>query len=263
MTTLSITSRVLRSSRPATTVWALALAAVTAMYIAFYPSVGSLKMEGMVKALPEAMVKGLGYDQIATAAGYLNSTVYSLLGMVLLSVYAIGTGARLIGASEESGALELEFAAPVTRRQIYLQRLLALVTGVTALAVVVGLVALLLVALLDLDVQPVNLLAGTVGLWLWSLLVGVTALAVGAVTGRRGAAVAVGSAVAVVSFMLNAIGPATNTAWMTTISPFSWYVAAHPLANGFDWAGLGKLALVGALVAVLGLRVFRRRDLMV
>jgi ABC-2 type transport system permease protein len=77
-------SDVLRHLRRSLTLWAIAVAAVAAMYISFYPSIGGTDVEELIENLPEALVTALRYDAIATAAGYLTSTVYGLLGPILL-----------------------------------------------------------------------------------------------------------------------------------------------------------------------------------
>lgn len=261
--TLTVTRSVVNTSRRSLLGWTIALVAITTMYVSLYPSIGGLEMQEMIDSLPEALVEALGYESIMTAAGYINSTVYALLGPILLGVFAIGTGARLVGGSEEEGILELEFTAPIARAQVYVQRWLSLAINVTLLVTVVALTTFALVVGLNLDVALGNLLAGTVGLWLLILGWGTIAFAVGAITGRRSIGIGVAAAVAVLSFVLDALGPMVDLGWMQSVSTFSWYVADQPLSNGWDWSGIGLLALVPVAFGLLGMRVFERRDLMV
>lgn len=261
--TLPVLSGVLREQRRSLLLWSLALAGVTALYIGVYPALGAEgQMQEMIDNLPEAMINAFGYDQIGTPGGYLGSTVYGLLGPVLLLTFAIGTGARLIAGQEEDGVLELEFAAPVSRRRLYLERLGALWLDITALVAVVTVMTFLLVGPLDMDVAAVNILAGSAGLLLLVLGTGTVALAVGAVTGRRAVALAAAAGLAVVAYMLNAIGPTVEVGWMTAISPFAWFLENDPLQEGFDVRGLLLLATIPVVAGIGGLVAFRRRDLM-
>lgn len=66
---------------------------------------------------------------------------------------------------------------------------------------------------------------------------------------------------AVLAFMLDAIGLTVEVEWMTAVSPFSWFLGDRPLFTGFDWQGLALLAAVPLLAAVAGLAGFTRRDL--
>ena len=254
---------VLRQQRRSLLLWSMALAAVAALYVGIYPSIGGADLTAVIESMPEELVTALGYDQIGTPGGYISSTVYGLLGPILLLVFAIGAGARLIAGQEEDGTLELELTAPVSRMRLYAERLLALWTDVGVLVAVVTATTLVLVLALDLDVSVSNVLAGSAGLLLLVLGFGTLALAVGAATGRRVVALGVAAALAVVAFMLDAIGPTLDAGWMTAVSPFFWYLGGSPLQEGFDVAGLVQLAVVPAAAALGGLLGFRRRDLMV
>lgn len=260
---LAITRNVLTGQRRGLLGWGIALAAVSLLYTGFYPSMGGGEdLQALLDSMPEGFVEALGYDAIGTAAGYVQSTVFGILGPVLLLVFGIATGARLIAGQEEDGTLELEFAAPVSRRQVYLQRLAALWGGLVLLVVVVTAVTGLLATVLDMEVSTRALLA--VGLPLLLLVLGfaTVALAAGATTGRRGLAIGVAAGLAVLAYAFNAIGPSAGIEWMSTVSPFGWYLGNDPMLEGLDVGGVAALALVPVVAATAGLLAFERRDLM-
>ncbi|WP_436794543.1 ABC transporter permease subunit [Actinospongicola halichondriae] len=243
--------------------WAVAIGAVSLMYIGFWPSMKGIDTTSMIDNLPDAMVEAMGYDQISTASGYLSSTVYGLLAPALLMVFATIKGGALLAGAEESSDLELELSAPVGRSQIYLGRLAALWLLVASMSAVVGVVTVVMRTPLDMDVAIGNIGAAVVGLFLLGAMVATVAYAAGAVTGRRAIAAGAGALVGVGSFMLDAIGGGIGADWMTTVSPFSWYIGGEPLSQGFDSGGLARLAAVAVVALVVGLRGFERRDLMV
>jgi ABC-2 type transport system permease protein len=172
-------------------------------------------------------------------------------------------GSRLVAGEEEDGSLELELTAPIERRRVFAERLLALWLDVLLLVAVLTAISYLLVMALDMDVALTNVLAGGAGLYLLVIGMGTVALAVGAITGRRAVALGVAAALAVLAFILDAIGPVAEMGWMTAISPFSWYLENDPLTNGFDARGLLLLAIIPIVFAAAGLARFDRRDLMV
>lgn len=260
---LPVLSGVLRSQRRSLLLWGLALTAVCAMYIGIYPAMGVADMTSLVEDMPEGLVNAFGYDQIGTPAGYLTSTVYALLGPVLLLVFAIATGTRLLAGQEEDGTLELEFTAPISRRRLLTERLVALWLDIVILVGILTAVTLLLVTALDLDVGVRNVLAGSTGLLLLVIGFGTVGLAVGAITGRRALGLGVAAALAVVAFIFDAVGPTVDAGWMTAVSPFSWYLEDDPLLEGFDVQGLILLAIVPIVAAAAALVAFDRRDLMV
>lgn len=258
-----VLSGVMRDQRRSLVLWSIALTAVATLYISVYPAIGGDEMAAMVETIPEGMATAFGYDDIGSAAGYLSSTVYGLLGPVLLLVFAIATGTRLVAGQEEDGTLELECASPISRSRLLLERMVALWCNVAVLIAVLTGVTLALVFAFDLDVAVGNVFAGSTGLLLLVLGFGTIGLAVGAATGRRAIGLGVAAGLAVVAFMLDAIGPTIDAAWMTAVSPFSWYLEDSPLRNGFDVQGLALLAAVPVVAAAIAFAGFTRRDLMV
>jgi ABC-2 type transport system permease protein len=257
----SVLLDVLRDRRRSLVGWAIALAVVSTIYVSFYPLVGEEQMLDMADMIPEDIAAALGYDQLGDAAGYLSATVFGLLGPALLLVFGIGAGARLLAGNEEDGTLELELTHPVARRTVYVERLAGLWASAAILATVTGVVSWLWVVGLDMDVSTVGILAGTVGLLLLVLAFGTIAFAVGAATGRRAVGLAAGAGLAVAAYMADAIGPLAGADWVTTFSPWSWYLGNDPIAEGFDPVGYGLLAALILVAAVAGAVRMERRDL--
>ena len=241
--------------------WAVALAAVAGIYIPFYPAMGGPELQALVDALPADLVTALGYDRIGSAEGYLTSTVFGLLGPVLLLVMGIGLGARTIAGAEQAGELELAVAAPVRRDVLLAGRIIAVHAQVFTLALVTFATSALLVTLVGMDVDVAGLAAAAIGLNLLAIAFATIALAAGAITGRRGVAAAVGAGTAVAAFVADAVsGMVADGALLAAISPFSWYLGSDPLTNGVpvvDYALLGMLTFLAWGAALLR---FPRRD---
>ena len=260
---LNVLGGVVREQRRAWVLWSVAVAAVAALYIAVYPSMETMDLDAMMEGFPEGLMTALGYDDMSSAPGYISSTVYGLLGPALLLVFTLGLGARLLAGQEEDGTLELELAAPVSRRRLFLERLAALWLGTLILVAVITATSILLVLALDIEVDSMGLLAGGVGLLLLTGGLGTVAYGLGAATGRRSLALSAGAGVAVLAYILNAIGPLLEAPWMTAVSPFGWYLEGEPLTEGLILWRLALLAAVPMIFAGVGLVRFRRRNLMV
>ncbi|MGP4030296.1 ABC transporter permease subunit [Actinomadura sp. 3N407] len=86
--------------------------------------------------MPEAM-RGFGFDDMTSAAGYLQGPVFGLLVPLLATFYGAATGARMISADEESGYLDLLLAHPIGRARLLLHRFTALATGALLIAAMV------------------------------------------------------------------------------------------------------------------------------
>ncbi|WP_127843026.1 ABC transporter permease subunit [Actinomyces wuliandei] len=242
--------------------WSVGLAAVIFLYLPVYPSLQEPELLEMVDSMPASLTSSLGFDQIATGAGYAQATYFGLIGFLLVVAAATTWGSYAIAGMEESGRLELTMAHAVGRVQYVAETAAALVTRVLVLAVVTVVLVLVMNGPAELSLSVGHLVTVTVAWAGLGLLSGACALAVGALTGRRAWAVGAGVGIAVLGYGLNAVGESTPSLdWMLVASPYHWAFGESPLATG---NGRGGIALVWALCAVLlalGCWVFSRRDL--
>lgn len=254
---------VLRQHRRALIGWTVAVAAVCGIYVSFWPAMGDAgELEALVEGMPEGVVAALGYDGIGTPAGYLESTIFGLLGPILLLVFGLTFAAKLVAGEEEDGTLELELSSPIARGSVFLQRYLTVVLALLWLCLVFVAVTLGLVAALDMEVGTPEILATTLGMFLLVLALSSVSFAAGAASGRKAIALAVGAGLAVVSYIANALAPLLDDGrWLEAISPFAWYLASEPLVEGLSVPG--ALGLVALAVVPIGLAIVRfdRRDL--
>jgi ABC-2 type transport system permease protein len=256
--------KTLRDWRRAALGWGIGLAAVTLIYVGSWASLHNdpnlLKLKA--DAMPAGISAALGVTDLSNGAGYLQGTVYSLVGPLLLVMAAIVLGARAVAGPEDRHTMDLLLANPISRRRFVAQRTAALVAVVTALGAVAWLVPLVLSQALDMHVGAADVTAASLGLLLVGLLFGALALAVGAATGRRSTALAVAGAVAVAGYVLR--GLADSVSWLhgwRWATPFHYYLGTDPLHHGFAPGHLLVLAAATALLVLAAVAAFDRRDL--
>jgi ABC-2 type transport system permease protein len=255
----------LRERRRSLIWWALGILALVALTVAFYPSIkGDTSLSDYAEDLPES-VRALftgGEVDITSPAGYLNSQIYSLMGPLILLVFAIGAGAGAVAGEEERGKLELVLAHPVRRRDYVLQRFLSLLILVALLNLVLLVTVAAGSALVDLDIGLGKLLAVSGSVALLTLLFGALALAVGAVSPGRGRAIAVASSLAVASWVFDGLAQAVAAleGWRP-LSPYNQALGDNPLRDGVPWDGWAILAVGTALLVALAAAGLERRDL--
>ena len=254
--------RWLRTHRGGLLGWSVGLAAVSTMYLSFYSTVALDRelLDQYMEAFPPEMMSAFGFDDIASPAGYAQSTVFNLLGLILILIAGMTRGTRAIAGDEQSGALETEVSAAVDRSQVYVGRALGVTAFVVVLGLVVGAVTLVINGPAGLDLPIGNILAGVTALTLLGLVHSLIALAVGAATGRPGIALGVAIVVAVLGYFAHNLGPSILEG-VERFSPFHWAYGETPLADGWDVGGLGLLALLAVAAFVAGLLAFPRRDL--
>jgi ABC-2 type transport system permease protein len=241
--------------------WTAGVAGILLIYLPIYPSFGENgQMEELIASLPPELVNTLGYDQIATGAGYAQATFYGLVGFVLVTIAAVGWGTGAIANDEENGQLELTLAHGVVRGQVLAERTAAVLVKLLWLALAGALVVAALNDSAELSIETGPLIATSVALVGLAFLSAAAAIGIGAVTGRRGWALGAGAGVAVYAYAVNALGnQSEDLAWLHDWSPYAWAYGEDPLTNGWDWR-IWLLYAVSAALLLVGWLVVRRRD---
>lgn len=241
--------------------WTAGVAGILLVYLPIYPSFGANgQMEELIASLPPELVNTLGYDQIATGAGYAQATFYGLVGFVLVTIAAVGWGTGAIANDEENGQLELTLAHGVVRGQVLAERTAAVLLKLVWLALAAALVVAVLNDSAELSIEAGPLIVTSVALVGLAFLSAAAAIGVGAITGRRSWALGAGAGLAVYSYAVNALGnQSEDLAWLHAWSPYSWAFGEDPLTNGWDWR-IWLLYAASAVLLFAGWLVFRRRD---
>lgn len=259
----SVFTKWLWDSRRSLIGWAIAIAFAGCGYAAFWPTMNTPEVLEFLDTYPAAVLEALNYTDIATADGYLNATVYGLVVAVLMLVFAIGAGTRIVAGDEEAGTLELILAHPVSRTRVALERFAAFTVAVLLIMAVFWVLIRLVAGPAQFgEIPATRFVAMHVHLASFALLFGALAFAVGAATGRRALALAVGAGAGLLAYAASGIIPQVERlAWVKDYSPFTWLNGSMPLRNGIDLAQVGlMLGLAVALVA-LGTWAFQRRDI--
>ncbi|GAA0717117.1 ABC transporter permease subunit [Dactylosporangium roseum] len=249
-----------RDDRRALIGWAVGVAAFTAVYTSFYADfqgAAELKQD----ALPKGMLDFLGIADMRSPAGYLQATVFSLIGPLLVLMCAVTLTARTIARPEEDGGMELLLVTPLSRTAFARQRLAATGGAVTVVASVPWLLLMAIVPAAGMDISLSNVAAACAGLvaLVWCFT-GIAFLA-GAATGRRGTVLAVTGVLAVATYMANALGGMLDGwHWLRWLSPFHYFIGTDPLRTGWHPAELLTLVALGVVTTVAGVILFDRRD---
>jgi ABC-2 type transport system permease protein len=244
--------------------WSIAVAGVVSMYTAFYPSIkqSAADLQSYIDALPEAIRNIVGAESYATPVGYLEGEFFNTMGPVIMLIFAIGAGARSVAGEEEAGTLDLLLSTPVGRRQVLSTKALTIVGTTAVLGVVAAATIVLVGPVFDLTVPVADVIVACLMLALLGLAFGGVAFAVGASTGRRTAGNVVAGGLAIVAFIVNAVGPAVD--WLRPfrpLSPFRWYQDPSALTSGLQLRNVLVLTGIAVVSYAVAWVTFDRRDL--
>lgn len=259
---LPVFRRSIRESWRSLLGWTLGVAAVLFLYLPLYPSIGaSDQMTQLIDSLPDQLVDALGYNQIASGAGYTEATFYGLIGFLLMAIAAVLWGSSL-AAAEESGRAELDLAHGIGRSQYALETALSVAVRLLWLGVFAGLAVWALNDPAELDLDPVRIIGASAALVGLAFLSAAAALLAGAATGRRIWATVVGAGISVLGYILQALAKQSDDLeWLNAVSPYAWVYRQSPLAEGVDPGGLALTWGVALLLAAASALALRARDL--
>jgi ABC-2 type transport system permease protein len=252
----------LRRERRGTLVWAVAMAAMSALYWGLWPTIRNDPALAQLKAQSTGKVgEAMGFSDISTAQKYLDATVFGLLGPLLLIIFAVIAGSRAVAGDDEQGLLDLYLAQPVSRARYLVERIGALAVQVALLSATVGIVVVTLNVVQDSGLHAGDLVLAAIGLGLLGLTFGLVAVAAGAFVGRRGLVVGIASGLALLSYL--GYGFSSQIAGLADLrygSLFWWYTGHTPSGGGLTVTALAVLVAVPALLVGLAVPLFDRRD---
>jgi len=102
----------------------------------------------------------------------------------------------------------------------------------------------------------------TLAILLLGIDFGLLALVIGVVTGSRGLALGLASAVAAVSYLVSSLAPIVH--WVHAIRPsslFYWAIGDNQLVTGPSAAGFAVLVAVGVVLHLAAVALVRRLDI--
>ena len=259
---LPVFRRSIRESWRSLLGWTIGIAAVLFLYLPLYPSFGaSADLQSLIDSLPKELVETLGYDQLASGAGYVQSTYFAQMGFLLLTIAAVIWGSSMATA-EENGRTEIDLAHGIGRAQYALESALAVLVRMLWLGAFSGLVVWALNGPSELDLEPVRIIGASAAMTGLAFLTAGAALLAGAATGRRIWATGVGAGVAVLGYMLQALAKQSDDLeWLNALSPYAWVFRQSPLAEGVDFGGLALTWAIALTLAAASALALHARDL--
>jgi ABC-2 type transport system permease protein len=251
------------SLRRRATVWyALGMAIYVVAIAALYPQFkDSASLNDLTKNNPAALALFGVSGSLTSPAGWLNANIYGNFFPLVMLLLTIGYGAAAIAGQDEDGTLSMVAVLPIRRTAIVAQKGLAMVVQACPLTVAV-VVGVLLGRVFELTVSIPNTASVSVAVLVMGVDFGLVTLAVGGVTGTRGSAIAVGSVLAVISYLISSLAPAV--AWIRPVraaSLFYWCIGNDQISSGVSVAGYTVLIVTGFVALAAAMATFERLDL--
>lgn len=267
MNTGLVLTQMLRERTRSLLFWTIGSVVFVLAMVGAWPSVRDTgdTFDEYVASLPDSLQQafGLAGTSIGSPEGYLVSQMYSNLWPIILLVLGFGLAAWSIAGSEADGTLEMLLANPVRRGRAASERFTGTALAIGAVTAVSTAVLALIAPFVDLDQGLPTWGFWSAGLTMFAFVLVHVALtfAVGAATGNKGLAIAVGAGVAVVGFMLQALaGIAEPLEQARDFSPWYWFLRDNPLTSEPGVVSLLLPLGLTVLLVAAGTLAFNRRD---
>jgi polyether ionophore transport system permease protein len=266
----SIFGKAIRDSRRAFLIEVVFLAAFLFLMLAAFGSVYSTAAARDEIARVASEIGAAGglvgpIVKVGTMGGYI-AYRYGVIFGIVAGLWSILALTATLAGEARRGSLDLVAVAPVSRRQIAIEKvaahviLLATTVAVMAVAAWAGGAAF---ARLPGDQIPPE---AAVGFALWigliALVFGSLALALSQVLGRSGAAWMTGVLLVAGPLLINYRSTAPAIGAVYQLSPWWWtWGQAAALAGRYDWPSLVPVAVLSGILLAVGIEAFARRDI--
>jgi ABC-2 type transport system permease protein len=250
--------------------WNFGMLGIVIMTLAFYPAFEAEQevFNSLTASMPEELLSifGASGGDLASPQGFLNSQIYMLLIPLILIVYGVTNGVNTIAGEEGNGTLELLVTCPLSRIQIALEKYLALILGIIIIITLFTACIILFKGPIDLNMKSSAIIIAAVEIFTISLFFSSIAFALGTGTGNKGLSLGITYAIAVISYLWNALAPflGKDNEQLTNLknaSVFHYYSGVDISTNNIDILEFMIISIISVVLVIISITLFRKRDI--
>lgn len=258
----NVLQKALWDQRRSLPLWASSLTIIILLEAALWPSMeGMASLDDYLQEFPAGLRELFAIDQMSTGTGFFNAELFTLVLPMMFLVHTINRGARMLAGEEEQGTLDLLLVTPLSPSRLLLQEAAALTIGTAVLGLTVMGATVAGSALFGLGITVTSAMVGASALVLLGTEFGMVALVTGALTGRRGLAIAVPAGLVMAAYLLFVAGVfVEDLATWRALSPFDQALHDGPLTSEAP-SSFGWMLVPPALVLLAALPLWSRRDI--
>lgn len=260
----TILGKTLYERRLSTFIWTIVFFAFVVLIIIFFPTLKDSFGQAL-KDVPESF-QGL----IGNASDYQNINGYidiQVIGQMVFMTLILGIiiGTSLLAGDENSRTLHTLLSQPVSRARVYIEKFIAMAI-ILAIACIIGTFGGIILGALPIgELDNVNIgrsLQATFMLWLVTFAFATLAYAIGTITGKRSTAGIVAGFYAFGTYMITTLASTASALdKLNTLSPFHYFNQPSVMKHGIDTGNVAVFAIGILVLFILGLVVFRRRNI--
>ncbi len=246
--------------------WSLIAVGFTALVIAIFPTMGDMGKDlvALMDKMPAELSKAMGMDaETWTNILGFYSTYYGIYIILLVGIFCMSTGATIVSKEERDRTSEFLLTRPLSRKQIFKEKMMAMLTLTFMIFLIQTIIAIVLVAIFGSNVRWSAF--ATMHVHGLVLILFFTCLGVLISFFFQPKKNFMGMVVGIIfgSYFLNAVSRAAESIeWMGYISPFR-YMDFDPLNPEYsiNWIGVVGLLLISSGLLYVAFRLFEKKDI--
>jgi len=265
MKTGVIFRRTLIDSRKAILGWGILCGLLSLFVGTFYPMVDDL-LASMASFLENPLIKGMvgAVSDFASPAGWVGTKFLIMLPM-LMAVYAVLFNNNVPAGEEERGTLDLLLSTPTPRWRVIVEKAAAFIVAslLILIQVSLGLMAAILITP-ELTIPMPIVFPAFLNVLPLMMLLGAVTLLLCTVLRSRQTALGLAAAFIVGSYFVDTLASMSDSGFMKTLqlfSPFHYFDGEMALQDGLHVAMFAGFTAIAAVLLVLSMYAFQRRDL--
>jgi ABC-2 type transport system permease protein len=242
---------------------AVGLSLLTGMVLAIAPQILSeVDLSELAQAYPESLKNAFGIEAIGTFEGFLATELYQFAWVILLGLYfAYATGSVIAGDIERE-RMDMLLSTPVSRTKVVVEKFLSVVPSILLINFVVFVVVYVGSVLIDEPLTFMDILAVHALSVPYLMACAAIGLVFSVLFSRESTAQRAGIGTVFALFMVETLVTDTDYEWVGLLSPTHYYDPTEILVHSdYNLMGAGILLEVAALLVVVSLLWFRRRDI--
>jgi ABC-2 type transport system permease protein len=244
--------------------WSIGLIAYGVLMVLIYDTITAIEgFEEVIANYPPELMAFFGdMTELTTPKGYLDTYYFSYM-TVIIGIFAVGVGARLLVGDEEAGILDLVMAHPIGRGTLFWGRLLGFVAALLIILAIGWLSWVLPSGTSGLDLTWIEFLRPFFPLFGVLLLFASLALLLSLLLPAARQASMLAGGLMVGNFLL--VGLANLNDSLATVVEFTplYYYQGGDAVIELEWGWLAGLLLAALLLSLLAWWRFLRRDIRV
>ncbi len=256
----SIFLKTLRDQRWPVIIWSAITVLVTVAGYEAFKQVNPAQVESLINN--SAFVFFNDPVEVGTAAGFVTFR-YGFFFSLVLCIFVVLIGGRLLRGEEARGSIELLLARPRSRGRLFAEKVLASVFSILILGQAFSLGAVLGENRLNLSVSIGNAMLTGFNLSALLFFYAMLALLISQYTQTSGSAAGIAGGLYALAFIIDGTGRVyESAAWVRRLSPNYYSDLSKPLITsyGTNYLALAFLLFLGLLLLTASAIVFLRRD---